>query len=71
MLQDWFHFLKDGLVPGSHNPKLGIGGFIFAAKDRRIEKINTALCISFLFSQTRRGENRAHVDRDLAFFDAT
>ena len=71
MLQDRFHFLKDGFVARGHNPKLGIGGFLFAAKDRCIEKIDTVLCVSFLFSQTRCGKDPAHVDRDHAFFDST
>ena len=43
---------------------------MFTAKDRRIEKIHTFLCVSFLFSQTRRGKNGAHVDRDLAFVNS-
>src|SRR6266404_9751406 len=70
MLQDRFYFFEGGLVARNHNPKLGLGRFIFAAKDRRIEKIDTTLCISFVFSQTGPGKNRAHVDRDLAFFDS-
>ena len=71
VFQDRFHFFKDGLVARGHNPKLGIRGFLFAAKDRRIEKIDTVLCVSFLFSQTRRRKDRAHVDRDLAFLKST
>src|SRR5438876_4304624 len=71
MPHDRFYFLKDGLVARAYNPELGLGGFPFTTKDRRIEKIDTALCISFLFSQTHCGKDRAHVHRDLAFADST
>src|SRR5436305_1482679 len=70
MLQNWFHFFENGLFTCGHDPKLGIDRLIFAAKDRRIEKINITLCVRFLFSQTRRRNNSAHVDRDLPFVDS-
>jgi hypothetical protein len=41
-----------------------------AAKYGRIEKIGTVFRVSFLFSQACRGEDRAHVHRDLPFFDS-
>ena len=70
MLQDWFYLFKNGFVARGHNPKLGIGGFLFAAKDWGVEKIHATLCVSFLFSQARLRKDRAHVDRDLALVDS-
>ena len=43
MTQDWFYFFENCLVARSHNPKLCVGRFLFAAKDRRIEKVDAAL----------------------------
>src|SRR5438067_7133957 len=70
MLQDWFYLFKNGFVARGHNPKLGIGGFLFAAKDWGVEKIHATLCVSFLCSQARLRKDRAHVDRDLALVDS-
>jgi hypothetical protein len=43
MLQDRFNFFKSVPFARGHNPKLGVRGFLFAAKDGRIEKVRTAL----------------------------
>ena len=43
MLEDGFNFFKSVLFSRGHNPKLGVRGFVLAAKDGRIEKVHPAL----------------------------
>ncbi len=67
--QNRFHFVKQVAFAASHNPQAAVGRFVFAAKNRRIQKFNAFGGVSGRFFAGGVRVNSGHIDDNLTGLD--